>query len=73
MQQVIHLSITTNVTSQKRNGRNSVLKFFSQGLEEMLKGSLHRKQKNSYGTSGINPKNLDLLDASSNKEMNLYP
>ena len=35
MQQAIHLSITTNVTPQKRNGRNGVLKFFSQGLEEM--------------------------------------
>ena len=35
MKQAIHLSITTNVTPQKRNGRNGVLKFFSQGLEEM--------------------------------------
>ena len=28
MQQAIYLSITTNVTPQKRNGRNGVLKFF---------------------------------------------
>ena len=30
-----------------------------------MKGSLHRKQKNSYVTSGRNLKDLDLLDASS--------
>ena len=35
MQQETYLFISTNVTPQKRNGRNSVLKFFSQGLEEM--------------------------------------
>ena len=35
MQQEIYLSITTNITPQKRNGRNGVLKFFPQGLEEM--------------------------------------
>ena len=35
MQQAIHLSITTNVTPQKRNGKNGVLKFFSQRLKEM--------------------------------------
>ena len=29
------LFISTNVTTQKRDGRNCVLKFFSQGLEEM--------------------------------------
>ena len=35
MQQKTYLFISTNVTPQKRNGRNVVLKFFSQGLEEM--------------------------------------
>ena len=35
MQQGTYLFITTNITPQKRNGRNGVLKFFSQGLEEM--------------------------------------
>ena len=35
MQQQAYLFISTNITPQKRNGRNSVLKFFSQGLEEM--------------------------------------
>ena len=35
MQQAIHLSIITNVTPQKRNGRNGVFEVFSQGLEEM--------------------------------------
>ena len=34
-QHVMHWSITTNVTPQKRNGRNSVLKKISQGFEEM--------------------------------------
>ena len=34
-----------------------------------VKGSLHRKQKNSYGTSGINPKDLDLLDGGSEDEI----
>ena len=32
-------------------------------------GSLHRKQIFSYVTSGRNPKDLDLLDASSEKEI----
>ena len=35
MQQGTYLFITTNITPQKRNGRNGVLKFFSQGLEEL--------------------------------------
>ena len=34
-----------------------------------MKGSLHRKQKISYVTSGRNPKDLDLLDANSEKEI----
>ena len=38
-----------------------------------VKGSLHRKQKISYGISGINPKDLDLLDASSEKEIEYLP
>ena len=35
MQQEAYLFISTDITPQKRNGRNIVLKFFSQGLEEM--------------------------------------
>ena len=35
MQQENCLFISTNITPHKRNGRNYVLKFFSQGLEEM--------------------------------------
>ena len=31
----MHLSITTNVTPQKRNGRNKCFEVFSQGLEDM--------------------------------------
>ena len=34
-----------------------------------MKGSQHRKQKISYATSGINPKDLDLLDDSSEHEI----
>ena len=34
MQQEANLFISTNITPQKRNGRNSVL-IFSEGLEEM--------------------------------------
>ena len=32
-------------------------------------GSQHRKQKFSYATSGINPKDLDLLDDGSEDEI----
>ena len=35
MQQETYLFISTNITPQKRDGKNCVLKFFSQGLEEM--------------------------------------
>ena len=35
MQQGTYLFITINVPPQKRDGRNGVLNFFSQGLEEM--------------------------------------
>ena len=34
-----------------------------------MKGSQHRKQNFSYATSGINPKNLDLLDDGSEDEI----
>ena len=34
-----------------------------------MKGSLHRKQKFSYETSGRNPKDLDLLDGGSEDEI----
>ena len=34
-----------------------------------MKGSQHRKQKISYATSGINPKDLDLLDDGSEDEI----
>jgi hypothetical protein len=39
------------------------------GPRGQMKGSLHRKQKISYETSGRNPKNLDLLDGGSEDEM----
>ena len=35
----------------------------------LLKGSLHRKQKISYETSGRNPTDLDLLDEGSEEEI----
>ena len=35
----------------------------------LIKGSLHRKQKISYETSGRNPKDLDLLDGGSKDEI----
>ena len=38
-----------------------------------MKGLLHRKQKNSYETSERNPTDLDLLDASSEKEIEYLP
>ena len=34
-----------------------------------MKGSLHRKQKFSYETSGRNPTDLDLLDEGSEDEI----
>ena len=34
-----------------------------------VKGSEHRKQKNFYATSGINPKDLNLLDEGSEDEI----
>ena len=34
-----------------------------------IEGSQHRKQKISYATSGINPKDLDLLDKGSKDEI----
>ena len=34
---------------------------------------MHRKQKKSYVTSGRNPKDLNLLDASSEKEIEYLP
>ena len=34
-----------------------------------MKGSLHRKQKNSYETSGRNLTDLDLLDKGSEDEI----
>ena len=36
--------------------------------KKLVKGSLHRK-KNSYETSGRNPKDIDLLDESSEDEI----
>ena len=42
------------------------------GLQE-VKGSQHRKQKFSYATNRINPKDLDLQDASSEKEIESLP
>ena len=38
-------------------------------LMNVMKGSLHRKQKNSYETSGRNPTDLDLLDEGSEEEI----
>ena len=35
----------------------------------VMKGSLHRKQKKSYITSGRNPTDLNLLDEGSEKEI----
>ena len=40
---------------------------FTKWIEVM--GSQHRKQKNSYTASGINPKDLDLLDEDSEGEI----
>ena len=39
------------------------------GYLVLLTGLLHRKQKNSYETSGRNPTDLDLLDQGSEREI----
>ena len=38
-------------------------------LALLIEGSQHRKQKISYATSGINPKDLDILDDGSEDEI----
>ena len=58
MQQETYLFISTNVTPQKRNGRNGVLKQFSQGLEEM-----HHELSNdgeNHKLSDVRTSSLDL-------------
>ena len=40
-----------------------------EGDGQLVKGSLHEKQKISYVTSGRNPKDLDLLDGGSEDEI----
>ena len=61
MQQEIYLFITTNVPHRKRNGRNGVLKFFSQGLEEMHQELSKNGEDHKLGDVKTTPLDLHTL------------
>ena len=61
MQQETYLFITTNVTPRKRNGRNGVIKFFSQGLEEMHQELSKDGEDHNLGDVKTTPLDLHTL------------